>query len=163
MVKVTGVMMEYYFVCKKKLWYFANQIQMENENENVLIGRMIDENSYIQEKRNILIDGTINIDFIKKYKQIHEVKKSKSIEEAAIWQVKYYLYYLKRLGIEEVTGIIDYPLLRKNLVVKLEENDEEKIEKIIRDIVEIVTNPSPPSVNRMKICKNCAYYELCFV
>ncbi|WP_369461587.1 Dna2/Cas4 domain-containing protein [Thermoclostridium stercorarium] len=72
MVKVTGVMMEYYFVCKKKLWYFANQIQMENENENVLIGRMIDENSYIQEKRNILIDGTINIDFIKKYKQIHE-------------------------------------------------------------------------------------------
>ncbi|WP_369461588.1 Dna2/Cas4 domain-containing protein [Thermoclostridium stercorarium] len=42
-----------------------------------------------------------------------KVKKSKSIEEAAIWQVKYYLYYLKRLGIEEVTGIIDYPLLRK--------------------------------------------------
>lgn len=74
-MKITGVMVEYYFICKKKLWYFANQIQMENEHENVLIGRMIDENSYIQERKNILIDGTINIDFIRKHRQIHEVKK----------------------------------------------------------------------------------------
>jgi len=162
-MKITGVMVEYYFVCKKKLWYFTNQIQMENEHENVLIGRMIDENSYAQERKNILIDGTINIDFIRKNKQIHEVKKSKSIEEATIWQVKYYLYYLKKLGLDGVTGVIDYPLLRQNLVVELDESDEEKIEEIIRDIESIVTTPSPPTSKKMRICSKCAYYELCFI
>ncbi|NLX76425.1 MAG: CRISPR-associated protein Cas4 [Clostridiaceae bacterium] len=163
MMKITGVMVEYYFICKKKLWYFANQIQMENEHENVLIGRMVDETSYIQEKKNILIDGTINIDFIRKHKQIHEVKKSKSIEEATIWQVKYYLYYLKKLGMEDIKGVIDYPLLRRNLIVELDENDEEKIEEVIRDIENIVAMPSPPAANKMKICSKCAYYELCFI
>jgi len=163
MLKITGVMVEYYFICKKKLWYFTNQIQMENEHDNVLIGRMIDVNSYVQEKKNVLIEGTINIDFIRKSKQIHEVKKSKSIEEASVWQVKYYLYYLKKLGMEDVKGVIDYPLLRKNLIVELEKEDEEKIEEIIKDIKNIINRPLPPSVNRMKICKNCAYYELCFI
>jgi len=136
---------------------------MENEHDNVLIGRMIDVNSYVQEKKNVLIEGTINIDFIRKSKQIHEVKKSKSIEEASVWQVKYYLYYLKKLGMEDVKGVIDYPLLRKNLIVELEKEDEEKIEEIIKDIKNIINRPLPPSVNRMKICKNCAYYELCFI
>ena len=162
-MKITGVMAEYYFICKKKLWYFANQIQMENEHENVLIGRTIDENSYNQEKKNILIDGTINIDFIRKHRQIHEVKKSKSIEEATVWQVKYYLYYLKKFGMENIIGVIDYPLLRRNLVVELDKNDEEKIEEVIKDIESIVAMPSPPTANKMKICSKCAYYELCFI
>lgn len=162
-MKITGVMVEYYFICKKKLWYFANQIQMENEHENVLIGRMIDENSYIQERKNILIDGTINIDFIRKHRQIHEVKKSKSIEEATIWQVKYYLYYLRKLGMEDIAGVIDYPLLRRNLVVGLEKNDEEKIKELIQDIESIVAMPLPPTAKKMKICSKCAYYELCFI
>lgn len=162
-MKITGVMIEYYFVCKKKLWYFTNQIQMENEHENVHIGKAIDENSYAQERKHILIDGTINIDFIRQKNQIHEVKKSKSIEQATIWQVKYYLYYLKKLGMEGVTGVIDYPLIRQNLVVELEENDEKEIEQIISEIESIVAMPSPPITKRMRICSKCAYFELCFI
>lgn len=162
-MKITGVMVEYYFVCKKKLWYFANQIQMENEHENVLIGRVLDETSYMQENRNVLIDEAINIDFIRKRKQIHEIKKSRSIEEAAIWQVKYYLYYLKKLGMEGISGVIDYPLLKRKLVVELEKDDERKIEEVIIDIEKIVTMSSPPLTKKTKICSKCAYYELCFV
>lgn len=162
-MKITGVMIEYYFVCKKKLWYFTNQIQMENEHENVLIGKTIDETSYAQERKHILIDGTINIDFIRQQKQIHEVKKSKSIEQATVWQVKYYLYYLKKLGMDEISGVIDYPLLRRNLVVELDENDEKEIEQIISKIGNIVAMPSPPDTKRMRICSKCAYFELCFI
>ena len=162
-MKITGVMVEYYFICKKKLWYFTNQIQMENEHENVAIGKIIDENSYSSEKKHLLIDGTINIDFIRQYKQIHEIKKSKSIEQASIWQVKYYLYYLKKLGLDGITGIIDYPLLRKNFVVELDEKDEQEIENIINNIENIVSKPVPPEVGKMKICSKCAYFELCFI
>mgnify|MGYP000696650614 CR=1 FL=1 len=29
--RVTGVMIYYYFVCKRKLWYFINEINMESD------------------------------------------------------------------------------------------------------------------------------------
>lgn len=35
--KITGVMFYYYFVCKRKLWCFANGIQLENEDEDELL------------------------------------------------------------------------------------------------------------------------------
>lgn len=42
----------------------------------------------------------INIDFIREHQELHEIKKSKAIEEAGIWQVKYYLYYLEERGVK---------------------------------------------------------------
>lgn len=136
---------------------------MENEHENVAIGKAIDENSYPDEKKHLLIDGTINIDFIRQHKQIHEVKKSKSIEEASIWQIKYYLYYLEKLGMEGVSGVIDYPLLHRNIVVELTDNERSEIEILLTNIENIVSKPVPPTVEKMKICNQCAYFELCFI
>ena len=149
----------YYFICKKKLWYFANQIQMENEHENVLIGRMIDENSYIQERKNILIDGTINIDFIRKHRQILKLK-IKSIEEATIWQVKYHLYYFRKLEWKRCYRLSS---IKEESCRRIRENDEEKIKELIQDIESIVAMPLPPTAKKMKICSKCAYYELCFI
>ena len=63
---------------------------------------MIQTATYTKEKKQILIDNTINIDFIKNGAVLHEVKKTKSIEEAGIWQVKYYMYYLQNKGIENI-------------------------------------------------------------
>lgn len=124
--RITGVMIYYYFVCKRKLWYFCHDLQMENvsQNENVQLGKLLDETSYRRNQKHINIDDTINIDFIKDFQEIHEVKKSKSIEEAGIWQVKYYLYYLKKKGVNISKAQIDYPLLKKNIEVSLSEEDE---------------------------------------
>ena len=57
---------------------------MENENENVMIGRILDETSYKRDDKHVNIDNVINIDFIREHKEIHEIKKSKAIEEAGI-------------------------------------------------------------------------------
>ena len=102
--RVTGVMIYYYFVCKRKLWYFINEINMESDNENVMLGKLLDENSYRRDDKHINIDNVINIDFIKEHQELHEIKKSKAIEEAGIWQVKYYLYYLKQRGVKGLTA-----------------------------------------------------------
>ena len=123
--RITGVMIYYYFVCKRKLWYFIHEINMESENENVMLGKLLDESSYQRDDKHINIDNVINIDFIKEHKELHEVKKSRSIEEAGIWQVKYYLYYLKQRGADGFKARIDYPLIKKNLVVELTQEDEE--------------------------------------
>ena len=82
--KVTGVMIYYYFVCKRKLWYFCHEIRMEAENEDVLLGKLLDESSYGKNEKHINIDNVINIDFIRDQKELHEVKKSRSMEEAGI-------------------------------------------------------------------------------
>lgn len=57
---------------------------MEHLDENVQLGKLLDESSYNREKGQVMIDETVNIDFIKDWKVLHEVKKSKAIEEAGI-------------------------------------------------------------------------------
>ena len=109
--RITGVMIYYYFVCKRKLWYFCHEIRMEAENEDVILGKILDESSYRKNDKHINIDNIINIDFISERKELHEIKKSKAVEEAGIWQVKYYLYYLWKRGVKEIKGKVDYPLL----------------------------------------------------
>lgn len=162
-MRVTGTMLYYYFVCWRKLWCFYNDITFENESDVVLLGKLIDETAYGRESKHIMIDETVNIDFIKDWKVLHEVKKSKSIEEASIWQVKYYLYFLNQRGILIEKGILDYPIIRRRQEVVLQEGDLEKIEEIIANIKSIVSQEKIPLVIHSKICRNCAYYEYCYV
>ena len=161
--RITGVMIYYYFVCSRKLWYFCHQINMEDENENVQLGKLLDENSYKRDDKHIEIDGIINIDFIHEKNELHEIKKSKSIEEAGIWRVKYYLYYLKKRNVDGLHGVIDYPLLKKNVDVELSDEDCKKLDDIIKEIISVKNQEYPPKLEEKKICKKCAYYDLCFI
>lgn len=160
---ISGTMFYYYFVCKRKLWLFSNGIQLENESEDVKIGKLIDENSYSRELKHVLIDETVNIDFIKEWKILHEVKKQKSVEEAGIWQLKYYIYFLRKRGINIESGILDYPKLKKREIVNLSKDDENEIEKILKEIDEILKLKKSPKVEKIKLCKKCAYYEYCYI
>ena len=163
MKEITGIMMYYYFVCKKKLWYFANQIQMEQNSELVEIGKIIDETSYENQEKHILIDNTINIDFIKNGAILHEVKKTKSIEEASIWQVKYYMYYLEQKGVENVKAKIDFPLIKETKDILLNNEDRQALQNVIENIKKIINSNIPIDVIQNKKCKKCAYYDLCYI
>lgn len=50
---ITGTMVEYYFVCKRKLYYFAKDLTMEQENESVLLGKVWMK-TVMKERKNIL-------------------------------------------------------------------------------------------------------------
>jgi len=160
----TGTQINYYFLCKRKLWYFSNNIEMERESDNVQIGRMLHEHSYQREKKEIEIDGKIKIDFIGKDAVISEVKKSDKMEESHIRQLKYYLYYLKlKKKVSNLTGRIHYPKLKKTLDVFLTDEDIVEFAKTLADIAEILKTDKPPVANKMRICSKCSYYELCFI
>lgn len=160
--KISGLMIYYYFVCKRKLWYFVHHIAMEQNSELVSLGKSIDENAYPRQKKHISIHDEINIDFIAKNGMIHEVKKSRRIEEASIWQVKYYIYYLQQRGIEHIVGEIDYPLLRQTVAVQLSSEDIQQLHKIIEDILAIIHGSIPPVLTK-GICRKCAYGDLCLI
>ncbi len=162
-MNISGIMIYYYFICQRKLWYFLNEINMEQNSELVSIGKIIDETTYSREKKGILIDNTINVDFIRNGAVLHEIKKTKSIEEAGIWQIKYYMYYLEKRGVKSVQAQIDYPLIRETKKIYLDDNDRGILENIEKNIKDIKRQEKPPHVINKKMCKNCAYYDLCYV
>lgn len=161
--RITGIMVYYYFVCPKKLWYFSHDIQLESDNELVIMGRIIDEYTFKRNDKHIEIDGVISIDFIKSTKVLHEVKKSKAIEVASIWQLKYYLYYLRQRGVTGVTGIINYPLRKEKITVELSAEDIQTLDEACQEIQTIIEQVAPPELVVKKICKKCAYYDLCYL
>ena len=160
---ITGLRVYYYEVCKRKLWYFVNEIQLEENNSNVILGKLLEENTYTRDEKKINIDGVINIDFIRSKKILHEIKKSNSIEPASLLQVQYYLYYLEKKGLIGLKGILDYPLLKQTVEVNLTDEDRENLDNIIIGIKEILRKESPPALEKKGICKKCAYFDLCFV
>ncbi len=163
--KITGTQIAYYIVCKRKLWLFSHQIEMEKYSDYVAIGKLISEESFKREKfKEVAIGDTLKIDFLKIGDEIivHEVKKSKKLEDAHIWQVKFYIYSLKKLGVRCSSGVIHYPKLMRKLEVKLSNEDIEMIEKIIKDLKTILKGNVPPPI-KVPYCKKCAYYQFCYL
>jgi CRISPR-associated exonuclease Cas4 len=136
---------------------------MEHTSELVGIGKLIDETSYDRERKHILIDEMINVDFLKDWKVIHEVKKSKKLDEAAKWQLKYYIWVLRNKGVNIEKGILDYPLLRKREEIYLTTEEENELMEVLKDIENILNTTLPPYAINKPYCKKCAYYEFCYV
>jgi len=165
-MQITGTHINYYFICKRKLWLFANSIQMEQNSDLVYEGKLIHESSYPQRssKYEEVQIGGIKVDFYDtKNKVIHEIKKSDKVEIAHEWQLKYYIYTFEKAGIEGVSGILEYPKLRKKDELFLSIPDRERIVEIENEIQEIIKSDNCPETINSKICKRCSYYDFCFV
>jgi CRISPR-associated exonuclease Cas4 len=157
----TGIEINYYFICHKKLWWFAHGVQMEQGHDRVRLGKIVHEESYQRRRKEIDIDGKIVLDW-REDGCIHEVKLSDKMEDAHEMQLLYYLYYLKLKGVEGLRGQIDYPKLRQTKIVELGEKNELKIEQALEEIKRIVELTRAPEVEWMKICRSCSYSELCW-
>lgn len=165
-MKVTGTLFNYYQVCKRELWLHANGINMEHTSELVAEGKFVHEESYpkrSEKYEEVEIDG-VKVDFYDtKNKVIHEIKKSDKVETAHQWQLKYYIYVFEKNGISGVSGILEYPTMRQTEKVELSDDDRKKIETICQEIETICESDDCPQIVKKSYCKNCSYYELCFV
>ncbi|MEI7595757.1 MAG: CRISPR-associated protein Cas4 [Bacteroidota bacterium] len=162
---ITGTHFNYYQICHRKLWLFSSGISMEHTSDIVYEGKLIHETSYPQrtEKYQEIEIGGIKIDYYDaKNKVIHEVKKSDKIEKAHEWQLKYYIYILEKTGINGVTGILEYPKLRKTDEILLSERDKIEIEEMTQQIQNIINSDECPQKVEQKCCKKCSYFDFCF-
>ena len=163
MNSINGTQINYYFICKTKLWLFSHNIQMEQESDNVKLGKTLHENSYKKENE-VLIDNLINVDFIKNKNpiEIHEVKKTQSMKKSHEFQLLYYIYYLKKeKGLENIVGYLNYPANRKTIKIELTEDKEKELKDILNDINKIIES-TIPKPKKSRICRRCAYFEFCF-
>ncbi len=138
---------------------------MEHNSELVADGKLLHETSYPQrpEKYTEIEIGGSKIDFYDaKNKVIHEIKRSDKMEEAHLWQVKYYIYLLQKDSVSGVTARLEYPKLKQTLSVHLEPTDEMYLGTIIAEIERITGSDYCPPLLHAKLCKKCAYYDFCY-
>ena len=160
-LQITGTEFNYFFICHRKLWLFAHDIQMEQESDNVYLGNLIHEHSYPREKKEIMIDGVIRIDFLDDG-AVHEVKKSDKMEESHIWQVLYYIYCLRQKGVDIRNGVINYPKQKRTTSVELTPENEIEITHTLVKIKEVESMPQPPEILNARLCKKCGYEDFCY-
>jgi len=162
-MKLTGTLINYYFHCETQLWLHANRINLEDNSEDVLIGKVLHEIS--ETKVNEVSFENIKIDKITK-DYVVEVKKSDSDIEAAKAQLLFYLYTLKQKGIIKKGRLEIFEKNKQNkkrFEVILDEENETKIKKIIKEVETLIGQKEPPIAVFQSKCKKCAYYEYCFI
>ncbi len=164
-MKVNGTLMNYYFHCKRQCYLHGNRINLENNSENVKIGKALHEAKLSDNKNTELEIDNIKIDKISA-EYLIEIKKSDADENASKWQIYYYLYVLKQKGIYR-KGKLQF--IEKNkqdnkiLVLELTPEIEEELQKYIIEIEELIESNNMPPVLYKKQCTKCAYYEYCYI
>jgi CRISPR-associated exonuclease Cas4 len=159
--RVTGVMMQYYVVCERELWFLEHDVEIDRGNAAIVRGTQVDETAYADERRHVSIDGTIAIDVLEDGR-VMEVKPSSSMTEPAKRQLQYYLWYLKHVVGVEKDGVLAHPTERNREPVPLDEDAEATVEDAIRGIYDVVTADEPPSAIEKPVCDGCAYHDFCW-
>ena len=160
---ITGVMVQYYVTCKRELWFYCNQINMNYDNDDINIGKLIHEKSYSRENKEVRVDNLV-FDYVKKdgCLSIFEVKKSSKLTICAEYQLYFYLYIMGRF-VSEIKGVLVYPKEKKKEELKLDDEKIKEIESILEGILNISALEKPPIAKNKNYCKKCSFYELCMV
>jgi CRISPR-associated exonuclease Cas4 len=164
-MNITGTIVNYYFHCKRQCWLFANRINLEDNSEDVRIGKVLHELKSEGKKNTEIAIDNIKIDKINDI-YLTEVKKSDSDLNAVKWQTLFYLKILKEKGIDRKGKIevIEKKTTDKKIhYIELDEDREKEMEKLIIEIESFINTENPPKAILIKGCKKCAYYEYCFL
>jgi CRISPR-associated exonuclease Cas4 len=164
-MKINGTLINYYFHCQRQCYLHANRINLEDNSEDVRIGKILHEiNEEKSKKAEISLDN-IKIDKLTR-DYLVEIKKSDSDIESVKWQVLLYLYKLKQKGVER-KGKIEF--IEKNKqdkkihYIELTEENEKELLDILKKIETLINQDTPPQAKFENKCKKCAYYEYCFI
>ncbi|MFZ5989082.1 MAG: CRISPR-associated protein Cas4 [Bacillota bacterium] len=160
---INGTLIWYYYICKREVWLIAHGMNADQENENMELGRFIHENSYTRHKKEIDF-GNIKIDVADSKDDgiiIQEIKKSSRYNKSARMQLLYYIYELRKSGVE-AQGVLLFPEERKREQVELDDVSKNELDKAMEDIFKIIRCEKPPRPDKCKYCSKCAYAELCW-
>ena len=162
---ITGTLVNYYFHCKRQCWLHGNRINLEDNSEDVKIGKAFHEiKTQSRDNTELAIDN-IKIDKITD-DYLVEIKKSDADVEAVTWQTLYYLKVLKEKSILRKGKIEFIEKNRENRKIhylELTPDREEKLIEIEDEINKLLKGPIPIVDKKMTKCKKCAYYEYCHI
>lgn len=164
-MRVNGTLINYYFHCKRQCYLHGNRLNLEDNSEQVKIGKAIhEERAADKENTEIAIDH-IRLDKLTK-EYLTEIKKSDADVDAAKWQLLFYLSVLKEKGIIR-KGRLEFVEKnkkdKKTIILELTEELEKELHQYIEEIDMLLEKDKPPQCIYKTTCKKCAYYEYCYI
>ena len=162
--QVTGTLVWYFYICKREVWLMSRHIVPDQDDENILIGRFLQEFSYSRLKKEVSLEN-VKLDVIKRGKGnivVGEVKKSSRYLNSAKMQLVYYLLKLKEIGIVAEGELLIPEERKKEKVILCSELEKEIYETII-EIKSIIYNEKPPAPIKISFCNKCAYSDFCWI
>lgn len=162
---VTGTLVWYYAICPREAWLMAHQVEPERDFDLLAQGRLNQEIHYERSAKDkeLSLPG-MRLDRVRREGGkliVSEVKKSSKFIPSARMQLGYYLWRLKREGLD-ASGELLVPEERFREVVELTPELEAEVEGMVVRIEALISNPSPPAAERIPFCKRCAYAEFCW-
>jgi len=138
-------------------------IEPERQDESLVLGRLLDSNSYSRERHSVTF-GNSQFDIVREKGEtlvVAEIKKSSRTIEASELQLKHYLYELEKEGVK-AEGELLFPKEKKKITVILDDDSRKQLDQIYAEIIEIGKMAKPPNVSRYRYCSKCAYREWCW-
>ena len=164
-MEVNGTLINYYFHCQRQCYLHGNRLNLEDESENVKIGKALHEEKYKDDKNSEIAIDNIRLDKL-------TAKYQDQFDELTAWetaidaQLLYYLKILKSKGIirKGRIEVIEKNKQNKSFIeVELTEIEEKELDKIVIKIKELLENDQIPPVLNENKCKKCAYYAYCYI
>ena len=163
-MKVNGTLINYYFHCRRQCYLFGNRLNLEDNSEEVRIGKALHKERGDKENTDIAIEN-IRLDKLTD-EYLTELKKSDADVEASKWQLIFYLKVLKEKGIIR-KGKLEFAEKnksdKKSMIVELDQKMEKELELHVRQIENLISGEEIPPVLQVAKCKKCAYYEYCYI
>lgn len=132
-MKVNGTLINYYFHCRRQCFLHGNRLNLEDNSEEVKVGKVIHEERAEHGNAEIAIEN-IRLDKLTK-DYLTEIKKSDADVEAAKWQLLFYLKVLKSKGIIR-KGKLEFVEKNKGnkkiMILELNDETEQKLEHCFR-------------------------------
>ncbi|WP_323677362.1 CRISPR-associated protein Cas4 [Halorubellus sp. PRR65] len=159
---ITGLMVQYYTVCERELWFMSRGIDIDRDSVNIRRGTHVDETSYRDKRDSFQLNGSIQIDVLDSG-DIMEVKVSSSLTDPARNQLLYYLWYLDEILDIQRDGVLAFPTERKRERIELTSENKDHIQTILTDIIDILDDATPPPLEKKPVCDACLYQDLCWM
>ena len=164
-MNINETIINYYFHCKRQCYLHGNRLNMEDNSEQVKIGKAIHEERAENKNNTEIAIDNIRLDKLTK-EYLTEVKKSDADAEAAKWQLLYYLKVLKTKGVIR-KGKLEFAEKNKKdkkiIIIELTDEVEKELDKYIDEIEQLLNQDRIPECINKSTCKKCAYYDICFI
>ena len=164
-MQVNGTLMNSYFYCKRQCYLLGNRLNLQDDSEQIKIGREIHKQLAEGKKNTEIVIDNIRLDELTKDYAI-EIKKSDAGAEGARWQLLFYLSILKSKGIVR-KGKLEFLEVHENgkktEVIELTRNKEKELKQHIEEIEALLESNEVPECTCKNSCDRCSYYEYCSI
>ena len=158
---LNGTIFYAYQICPREAWFYYHRLNPPQENDLLVLGRLVHESSYQRARKEIFVDRLLKIDLFRD-EMLAEVKKSSRHKEAARLQLAFYLYYLKYEKGLNMNGILLFPKERKTEKLELTPELEQRVETILLEMQSVLLSETPPPLKKSRYCRTCSFQEVCW-